>query len=230
MRVEPYIVGSYVHVLKRGARGLPITRDEKDKWRFVRLLYYMNDEFKDDFWERNTAELTMFERPETWPEKKPLVKILAWTLMPNHFHLLLQEISGGGVTKFLQKLCGSMSMSFNSKYKEKGSIFQGAYKSKTVGKDRYLRWLASYIMVKNVFELYPGGLEAAANNFEKAWAWANQYKFSSFINYAQKSDSPILEKDILGGLFQESEFKSSAREMILSRTWQKDDLRLLTAE
>lgn len=230
MRVEPYTVGSYVHVLKRGARGLPITRDEKDKWRFVRLLYYMNDEFKDDFWERNTVELKIFERPETWPDQKPLVKILVWTLMPNHFHLLLQETSDGGVTKFLQKLCGSMSMSFNSKYKERGSIFQGAYKSKTVGEDRYLRWLASYIMVKNVFELYPGGLEAAANNFEKAWAWANQYKFSSFSNYAQKSDSPILQKDILGELFQESEFKSSAREIILSRTWEKDDLRLLTAE
>ena len=150
MRVEPYVVGSYVHVLKRGARGLPITRDEKDKWRFVRLLYYMNDEFKDDFWERNTVDLTMFERPGTWPEQKPIVKILAWTLMPNHFHLLLQEIIEGGITKFLQKLCGSMSMSFNSKYKERGSIFQGAYKSKTVGEDRYLRWLASYIMVKNI--------------------------------------------------------------------------------
>ncbi len=230
MRVESYVVGSYVHVLKRGARGLPITRDEKDKWRFVRLLYYMNDEFKDDFWERNTTELEIFERPETWPDQKPLVKILAWTLMPNHFHLLLQEISHGGVTKFLQKLCGSMSMSFNSKYKERGSIFQGAYKSKTVGEDRYLRWLASYIMVKNVFELYPGGLEATADNFEKAWVWANQYKFSSFVNYAQKSDSTILQKDILGELFQENEFKSSAREIILSRTWEKDDLRLLTAE
>ena len=230
MRVEPYVVGSYVHVLKRGARGLPITRDEKDKWRFVRLLYYMNDEFKDDFWERNTVDLTMFERPGTWPEQKPIVKILAWTLMPNHFHLLLQEIIEGGITKFLQKLCGSMSMSFNSKYKERGSIFQGAYKSKTVGEDRYLRWLASYIMVKNIFELYPGGLEAAANNFEKAWGWANQYKFSSFINYAQKSDSPILQKDILEEVFKESEFKSSAREIILSRTWEKGDLRTLTAE
>jgi len=86
------------------------------------------------------------------------------------------------------------------------------------------------IMVKNVFELYPGGLEAAANNFEKAWGWANQYKFSSFINYAQKSDSPILQKDILEEVFKESEFKSSAREIILSRTWEKGDLRTLTAE
>ena len=95
MRVEPYVVGSYVHVLKRGARGLPITRDEKDKWRFVRLLYYMNDEFKDDFWERSTIELDLFARPEIWPEQKPIVKILAWTLMPNHFHLLLQETIEG---------------------------------------------------------------------------------------------------------------------------------------
>src|SRR3990167_6565203 len=124
MRVEPYTIGSYVHVVKRGARGMPISKDRSDQWRFVRLLYHMNDSFKDDFWERNTQELAIFERPQEWPERKPLVAILAWTLMPNQFHLVLKEIQTGGVSKFLQKLCGSMTTHFNSKYKEHGSIFQ----------------------------------------------------------------------------------------------------------
>src|SRR2546430_1745415 len=77
MRVEPHSIGSYVHTLKRGARGMPITQDERDRDRFPQLLCYMNDQFKDDFWERNTAKLELFARPETWPEKRPLVKILA---------------------------------------------------------------------------------------------------------------------------------------------------------
>src|SRR6185437_6505563 len=200
MRVDPHTVDSYMHALKRGSRGMPITKDDKDKWRFLRLLCHMNDEFKDEYWEKNTVGLKLYERPESWPEKKPLVKILAWTLMPNHFHLLLKENVKGGIATFMQKLGNSMTTHYNFKYKEKGSIFQGSYKGKVVNEDRYLRWLASYIMVKNVFELYPGGLTAAAENFEDAWRWGTNYPFSSFENYATKSkeEYSIVDKEVLG--------------------------------
>lgn len=234
MRIEPYVVGSYMHVLKRGARGMPITRDKKDQWRFVRLLYYMNDTFKDDYWERETIELGLFDRPKHWPKREPLVKILAWTLMPNHFHLVLKEIKPGGMSKFMQKLSNSMSSHFNKKYAEKGSIFQGAYKSRTIAEDRYLRWLASYVMVKNVFELYPGGLRRAAEDFDTAWNWGVQsYPFSSLSDFTGKRKSPLLEKDILGDMFSSHvDFKKVSKEMVLSRTWEKkeDELRMLTLE
>src|SRR3989338_7670613 len=165
MRVEPFAVGSYVHALKRGARGLPITKSLSEQRRFMRLLFYMNDHYSNEIWERETKTLGMFGRPSEWPERRPLVKILAWTLMPNHFHLLLKEVEEGGISKFMQKLGNSMSTYANLKHKEKGSLFQGAYKARTVGDDRYLRYLAPYIMVKNVFELYPGGLEKAMREF-----------------------------------------------------------------
>src|ERR1700722_10455963 len=114
MRVEPFTVGSYMHALKRGARGLPITEDESDKWRFLRLLYYMNDEFLDPNWyrydESSQTALTgrLFERHNFWPERKPLVAILAYTLMPNHLHLVLKEIREGGISAFMRKLGQSM--------------------------------------------------------------------------------------------------------------------------
>ena len=37
------------------------------------------------------------------PDKR-LVDILAYTLMPNHIHIVLQEIGIGGISKFMQKL------------------------------------------------------------------------------------------------------------------------------
>ena len=138
MRVEPYSIDSFVHAIKRGARGLHITRDKADQYRFIRLLYYMNDKFTVEYWERETESLGLFGRPNNWPERKPIVSVVAWTLMPNHFHLLLKETQDGGIAKFMQKLCGSMSMNFNAKYEERGSIFQGAYRGRNVGEDRYL--------------------------------------------------------------------------------------------
>ncbi len=225
MRVEPFAVGSYVHALKRGARGLPITKDASEQRRFVRLLFYMNDHYSNDFWERETENLGMFGRPVDWPERRPLVKVLAWTLMPNHFHLLLKEIEDGGISKFMQKLGNSMSTYANLKHKEKGSLFQGPYKARTVGSDSYLRCLASYIMVKNVFELYPGGLKKATQEFEAAWKWGNEsYSFSSLSQYGLGKDSPIVEKDILGEIFDSNrDFKASSREMFSGRKFEEDD-------
>lgn len=220
MRVEPFSVDSYVHAIKRGGRGSEIVRDEEDRWRFIKSLFYLNDKFRAQNWEDDLyrSKTPIFERPAIWPDREPLVKILAYILMPNHFHILLQEIEEGGISKFMQGLCGSMTMSFNTKYKSKGSIFQGSYKGKTIDTDDYLKRLAVYIMVKNSFELYPGGIQMAMQNFEKAYAWSVDYNFSSLADYASNRKSPIIDKGILGEIFSSSkEFKAFAKDAMFSR-------------
>lgn len=228
MRVEPFSIGSYIHAFKRGARGMPITNDQSDNWRFVRLLYYMNDEFLGENWNRSlsssptatTKKTGIFSRLPDWPKQKPLVEIAGYCLMPNHFHLILKEIKKDGMAKFMQKLGQSMSNHFNEKYKQKGSIFQGGYKGRTVEDDNYLRYLAVYVMVKNPFELYPkGSLEGATKDFDDAWNWAVDYPFCSLADYTGKrKNSTILEKGLLGEIFAKpSDFKNFARDCILGR-------------
>ena len=110
----------------------------------------------------------------------------------------------------------------NYKYKEKGRLFQGAYKSKTIKTNEYLQHLAVYIMVKNVFELYSkNGLVGAQENFEDAWRWATTYQFSSFGDYAGvRNNSPIITKGILEEIFNTSaKFKFFSREVILGGKW-----------
>ena len=215
MRVEPYSVGSIVHVTNRGTRGMDIVRNNSDRKRFAQLLYYFNDSFTDDNWRKTIAGLALFERPSSWPEREPLVRVLAWTLMPNHFHLLLEEIKEGGISKFMQKLCGSMSAHFNAKYKERGTIFQGSYRSRTISEDTHLRYLVFYIQVKNVFELYPGGLSQALAHFDEAWEWALNYNFSSFASYVAGNDTSIVEAELIHALHPDGNaFKNEARELL----------------
>ncbi|OHA20292.1 MAG: hypothetical protein A2836_01025 [Candidatus Taylorbacteria bacterium RIFCSPHIGHO2_01_FULL_45_63] len=220
MRVEPFGVDSYVHAIKRGGRGSEIVRDEEDRWRFIKTLFYLNDEYRSDNWEDDLfrQKIPLFERPSLWPDRKPLVKILVYILMPNHFHLILKEIKEGGISTFMRGVCGSMTMSFNRKYKGKGSIFQGSYKGMTIETDEYMRRLAIYIMVKNSFELYPGGMEIAMQNFDKAFSWSLQYQFSSLADYASDRQSPIIDKDVLGDIFRNNnEFKTFAKDTMFSR-------------
>jgi REP element-mobilizing transposase RayT len=215
MRVEPYGVGSILHVTKRGARGMEIVRDVADRERFIKLLFYLNDSFYDSNWQKLIAIRSQFDRPSEWPERKPLARILAWTLMPNHLHLLLEEIVEGGISKLIQRVCGSMTAHFNAKYNERGSIFQGAYRSPTISEDMHLRYLVFYIQVKNVLELYPGGLKRALKQFDNAWQWAARYKFSSLPTYLARTDSPITESDMIRALHADTNaFKKEARELL----------------
>lgn len=192
MRVEPYSVGSIIHITKRGVRGTDIVRDAEDRWRFTKSLFLLNDTHTDPNWHRESAKLPILERPSHWPEREPLVRILAWTLLSNHFHLLLQEICEDGTAKFMQRLGGSMSMCFNLKYKEKGSIFQSAYYGKVVENDAHLNYLAFYILIKNVLEVYPGGLKAAYTHFDDTWEWAIQYPFSNLPGIISGKSLPIV--------------------------------------
>ena len=220
MRVEPFSVDSYVHALKRGARGLPITGDEADKNRFLHLLFYMNDEFLDENW-HNAPRRSAFFRPESWPERIPLVHIVAYTLMSNHIHLLLKEIREGGISTFMQKVGQSMTNHFNQKYDQQGSLFQGSYRARTVQSDKYLRYVSAYIMVKNVFELYPkGGLKAAITHFEDAWEWAIEYPFSSLGEYIGTRPVTILEKNGMQKIFSSrDEFRDFAYDVMKGGTW-----------
>lgn len=215
MRVEPHSIGSILHVIKRGARGMEIVRDNHDRFDFARSLFLLNDTYKNENWRGHVANKPLFYRPTAWPEREPLVSILAWTLLDNHLHLLIQENTEGNIAKFMQRLGGSMTLSFNQRYDGRGSIFQGSYKGRVVETDTYLQYVHAYIVVKNVFDMYPGGIGAALSNFENAWIFAEKYPFSSFLTAAKGNTSPILDMAAMDSLgLLRKDFKQYARSML----------------
>lgn len=73
MRKEPYTVGSYVHVIKRGARGTPLVRNDSDRWRFLLMLRHLNDDRRAENWFRDLMDEKIADtlnRPKVWPPEK----------------------------------------------------------------------------------------------------------------------------------------------------------------
>ena len=127
VRKEPFTVGSYIHVIKRGARGLPIVQDNNDQWRFLLMLNHFNDHFVSESWFRDLKDENLestLHRASGWPEKNPIVAIEAFTLMSNHFHLMLKETEEGGVTKFMPVCTGVASYAMQS-INRQGVYFRG---------------------------------------------------------------------------------------------------------
>jgi putative transposase len=168
----------YYHVYNRGAHKAAIFNQKIDYERFLSLLYIANNSEPVRFYNLNINKIFSYERKTT------LVDIVAYCLMPNHFHIALKERVEGGITRFLQKLCTGYSMYYNIKYDHSGTIFQGRCKSKHVDNDDYFRYLIQYI------HLNPFGIEepdmtrgAKSDHLDEATAYSKTYEYSSFKDY-----------------------------------------------
>jgi len=81
-----------------------IIGENNDRWDFIRLLFYLNDHQTNPHWEQDLylVKGKIFTRPTSWPERRPLVSIVGFCLLDNHYHLLIKEIEAGGLTKFMR--------------------------------------------------------------------------------------------------------------------------------
>ena len=71
--------------------------------------------------------------------------MLAFCLMPNHFHFLIKQSIFDTIDQFLNSLGTRYSMYFNRKYKRIGPLYQGVYKAVIVSSDEQLLHLSRYI-------------------------------------------------------------------------------------
>lgn len=209
LRVEPFTTGDFLHIYNRGNRQMIVFRDVSDKWHFLKILRYFNDQKLSAHIFHKLSRQTgfdpahpfKFEWSENWPKPKPLVKILSYCLKENHFHLLLKEIIQGGISLFMKKLGDGFTGFINSKYEEVGKVFQGSYKGKRGSDEKILQYFDVYIQVFNPFEEYPGGIERALKEFDKAFEFALNNPFCSLGESFGKRNLGIIDRDILGDVF-----------------------------
>lgn len=67
------------------------------------------------------------------------IELLAYCLMPNHFHFLVKQMEKDAVTRFMRQLTNAYTAYFNRKYDRVGSLFQGKFKDVFVETEEYLR-------------------------------------------------------------------------------------------
>jgi len=81
----------------------------------------------------------------TYENLSAQVELLAFCLMPSHFHLLLYQKDVAGMTNLLQRVLTTYSMYFNKKYRRIGALFQDTYKASRIVSDEYLQHISRYI-------------------------------------------------------------------------------------
>lgn len=110
--------GARHHVMNRGARHEPVFRDEEDRRLFLQVLSELPLRFG--------------------------VRVHAYALMPNHYHLLLESL-GGRLPRAMRHLGGEFVRLLNARNRWDGPVFRGRYRNRLVGTEAYWRHLLFYV-------------------------------------------------------------------------------------
>lgn len=126
---------------------------------------------------------TRKNRVRITPFKPDDFTILAYCLMPNHFHLLIKQNSDVSVGVFMKRLLTSYSKYFNVKHEQVGNLFQDVFKAKLVETDEYATYVSAYIH----------------NNPEDLLTW----QYSSFPDYCLGRPGIICDKSFILSYFKD---------------------------
>ncbi|HDH51138.1 MAG TPA: hypothetical protein ENG95_00565 [Nitrospirae bacterium] len=221
---KPQFVNDYVyHLFNRGVEKRKIFMDDDDYFRFIQNLYEFNDE-------NPVTNFGYFFNPRSMnvefratralkkerPPRKRLVEILVFTLMPNHFHLLIRQKARDGIVRFMQKLGTGYTMYFNQKYKRVGGLFQGRFKGVLIISQEHFEYLPHYIHLNPLELIYRGSTSIDWRGKIKS---LEDYRWSSFPDYIGKANFPsVTHREYLLDMFAgEKQYKKDAVSILKER-------------
>jgi len=163
-----YADGGIYHVYNRGVEKRIIFENDLDYKVFLKnLKEYLSPipkiEKEVKFVVRNQPYTGVKRQPKNYNSQ---IELLAYGLIPNHFHLIIKVDKGVALQKFMHSVSTKYSMYFNKRYERVGSLFQSRYKAVLVKEENYLLHLSRYI------HLNPRGL---FQNLSNAYSSYGEY-------------------------------------------------------
>jgi len=171
--------GEIYHIFNRGVGKMKIFEEDKD---FEVFLYRLKENL---FPEKRKPE-NLIPKKNIYIRKllpSNCFDLICYCLMPNHFHLLIQQKTDLPISKLVLKFGTGYSMYFNKKNDRVGSLFQDAFKAVRIENNEQLLWTSLYIHEN---PKKSGLVKKPAD-----------YKWSSFSEYINPKINGLCKKEIL---------------------------------
>lgn len=171
MRKIELAIGEVYHIFNRSIAKYKIFNKSENYLRFIELLNYYR-------FTNNTLSYSRYLTTSRAMISKgfggeTFVDIIAYCIMPTHFHLILKQNTENGITNYLSKVENSYSKYVNTIFKRKGPLWEARFQSVHINTDEQLLHLTRYI------HLNP----SSAGLVNKPEDW----EYSSYHNYLSES-------------------------------------------
>lgn len=149
---KTYVENGYYHLYNRGVEKRVIFLDQQDYSVFLSYLKdYLLPKNEKEFHERlSNPQISSIEKNKVLKSLQlnnfsQEITLLAYCLMPNHFHFFVKQKSKNAIDKFMNSLATRYTMYFNRKYKRVGSLYQDVYKAVLITTEEQFLHLSRYI-------------------------------------------------------------------------------------
>jgi len=135
------------------------------------------------------------------------IDIIAYCLMPNHYHFLLYQKSDMSISNFMQLLFNSYSKAINSKYQRTRTLFEGPFKSIHIDEEEYLIHLCRYIH-RNPIDCFKPLVQNISD-----WTYSN------YLDWIRERKGTLVNLEFVESYFPEpEEYTKFVLEYIPSKT------------
>ena len=139
LRQNIFAPSNYYHIFNRGINRQKIFLSKENYLYCVRLLKKHSESY--------------------------LITVIAYCLMPNHYHLLLRQESDISISKYVNVVFSAYVQALNKRLGRKGPLFESRFKHVHVDKDEYILHLCRYIHLNPV--------KAGLVNNPRKWFFSN---------------------------------------------------------
>lgn len=147
-RLTPLVNDQIYHVFNRGIDHRPTFTDKNEFKRAMTTLDFYRYAIPPTKLSK-FLKLSNDDRNKLMEEMRTtnqtLVEILAFCLMPNHFHFLLRQKQNNGISKFMANFQNSYTRYFNTKAERSGPLFLDQFKAVLINTDEHLLHVSRYI-------------------------------------------------------------------------------------
>jgi REP element-mobilizing transposase RayT len=185
-----FVQGSHYHLYNRGAGRASVFVDDTD---------YR------DFLLRFKGYVARYQ-----------VQVIAYCLMPNHFHFLVRQDGIHRASLPVQYTCNGYVQRFNQRHRRQGTLFQGRYSVRRVTDDIYLRHLCRYIHanpVKDGFAARP-----------------DLWPYSNYLEWAGQRPGNLVDSTFIEQHFPDGSYPAFVNSYLLGKELAPPGLRAFLEE
>ena len=154
------IPGQYFHIMSQGINREYILQNDKDKRIYLKLMTKYSQEF--------------------------YINTVAYCIMSNHVHMLIQAKQVGEISNFMRKLNGDYAIYYNKKHDRVGFVFRSRFKSKVIMSEKSLYQCIKYIHMNpvkaNIVQNEGDYAFSSYKNFQNGFGLYSIEKLESMLN------------------------------------------------
>lgn len=177
--------GETYHTFNRSVGKIPIFKTTKDYGRAIEVF---------SFYSYSKPPLR-FSRYRLLPKDQrvaflenlqinhpKIVELIAFCLMPNHFHFLIRETFPKGISTVMRNFQNSYAKYFNTKSERTGALFQSMFKAIRIETEEQLLHVCRYIHLNPITSYLVEGARGLDNYNWSSWVEYNRLDKHSLVN------------------------------------------------